>query len=165
MTACLAHMIYCLLAFRLFYLIDMVLCQFVSVNFKKKALTFPRWSSPNIKPTKMRELHDPEDMIDHSQSESSDSDTEEENGGSTSGTSTSFAGGDQSSESEDARRMEIIEREEKRVRKARFVLVATIIVCASIVTTAVYVSFKNNEHNVFVKKVCFSCSFLPLFTC
>jgi hypothetical protein len=98
-------------------------------------------------------------MIDHSESESSSSDTEEGNGGSASGTSTSFPGEDQSSEGEDARHMEIIEREEKRVRKARYILLATIIVCASAVTTAVYISSKNKEHKVFVKKVG---SYLPM---
>jgi hypothetical protein len=101
----------------------------------------------------MRERRETEDPIDHSESESSGSDTEEGNGGSASGTSTSFPGGDQSSEGEDARRMEIIAREEKRVRKARYILLATIIVCASAVTTAVYISSKNKEREVFVKKV------------
>jgi hypothetical protein len=101
----------------------------------------------------MRERRDLEDPIDHSESESSDSDAEEDNGGSASGTSTSFPGGDPSSEGDDARRMEIIAREEKRVRKARYILLATIIVCASAVTTAVYISVKNKEHDVFVQKV------------
>jgi hypothetical protein len=101
----------------------------------------------------MRERRETVDPIDHSESESSGSDTEEGNGGSASGTSTSFPGGDQSSEGEDARRMEIIAREEKRVRKARYILLATIILCASAVTTAVYISSKNKEHEVFVKKV------------
>jgi predicted nucleic acid-binding Zn ribbon protein len=103
--------------------------------------------------TKMGEPVIPEDLIDQSESESSESENENDNGGSSSGTSTSFPG-DQQSESEDARRMEIIEQEEKRVRKARYVLMATIIALACVVTAAVYISSKNKEYDVFVKKVC-----------
>jgi hypothetical protein len=100
----------------------------------------------------MGALRDREDIMD--QSESASSDDKGDNSGSASGTSASFP--DQQSAGEDARRKEIIEQEEKHVRKVRYALAATMIVCACAVTTAVYVSTKNNEYDVFVRKVrCF----------
>lgn len=93
-----------------------------------------------------------DEMMDQSESASSDDDVGD-NSGSATGTSTSFP--DQQSMGEDARRMEIIEREEKRVRKARYALIAIMIICASAVTAAVYISTKNNEYDVFVRKVSF----------
>jgi hypothetical protein len=94
-------------------------------------------------------LRHQEDMME--QSESASSGDEGDNSGSATGTSMSFP--DQLSAGEDARRMEIIEREEKRVRKARYALAATMILCASAVTAAVFVSTKNKEYDVFVRKV------------
>jgi hypothetical protein len=69
-----------------------------------------------------------------------------------SGTSTSY-GRELSSTDTDDRRMEIIEQEEKRVRKARYVLTAATIICAVAVTIAVYFSAKKSEYQSFLNEV------------
>lgn len=96
-------------------------------------------------------LRESDDLMDHSESTSMDD--EEGDSGSATGTSTSFPGGGHQDAANAARRKEIIAKEEKRVREARYALIVTFIVCACAVVTAVYVSSKNNEYDVFVKKV------------
>ena len=69
-----------------------------------------------------------------------------------SGTSASINLSEASSKELD-RRMAIIESEEKHVRKARYLLAVATIVCAAVVTVAVLISSKRNEHRTFENEV------------
>jgi predicted nucleic acid-binding Zn ribbon protein len=51
------------------------------------------------------------------------------------------------------RRNEIIEREEKHVRKVRHLLAYAILICTVAVSTAVYVSASRSEYRVFTNEV------------
>ena len=69
-----------------------------------------------------------------------------------SGTSASIVLSEASSKEMD-KRMAIIESEEKHVRKARYLLALATVVCAAVVTVAVFCSSKRNEHRTFKNEV------------
>jgi flagellar motor switch protein FliM len=47
-----------------------------------------------------------------------------------------------------------LEREEKHVRRVRVALVAMILICATVVSTSVYMMTRRSEHRDFEQKVC-----------